>query len=239
MASMPVDLDRRVRNTPTADAERLGAALAGTIRAGGAGEREQREAVLRLRSGMGANPGLLAWLSGAESVREIDLLFEAEGAGRARAVAEVARCAADRGERVLIAAPSRAAADAAVACLPGELTVIRLEEPGAGPCTLAGVAAELRERALAEAGEAGDPLLADWRERMARPPAQLYGELLRNADVIAATWLGCGRPEFADLEYDLVVVDGADRMPRPVALVPLVRARRAVLIGRRGGPARG
>ncbi len=231
---MPVDLDRRVRNTATADAERLCTALELAIRVGGAGEREQREAVLRLRAGMAANPGLPAFLGGAHDVPGMDCRKEPEGAGRARAVAEIAGRAAAAGERVLIAGPSRAAVDAAVALLSVELTVIRLEEPGVGPRTLDGIADELRERALAATAGADDPLLRDWRERMGRPPEQLHGELLRLADVIAATWLGCGRPEFGDLEYDLVVLDGADRLPPPVAVVPLVRARRAVLIGARG-----
>ncbi|BCY12669.1 hypothetical protein L3i22_077570 [Actinoplanes sp. L3-i22] len=229
---MPVDLDRRAREAATADAGRLCAALERAIRIG-AGEREQREALLRLRSGMCANPGLVALLGGATAVPSIVSLRKPEGAGRSRAVAGLASAAVARGARVLIAGPSRAAADEVVARLSGELTVIRLEEPGPGWRTLDGLAGELRERVPATA----DPLLRDWRERLSRPSGRLRRELLRHADVSAATWLGCGRPEFADLEYDLVLIDGADRLPPPVAIVPLVRARRAVLIG--SGPAHG
>lgn len=217
MASMPVDLDRR---------ERVCAELTRAIRAGDAGAREQREAVLRLRAGMCANPGLVAFLGGAHDVPQIDCRKATDGT-----VAEIVAASTARGERVLIAAAGRAEIDEAVALLPAELTVIRLEEAGTGWRTLDGAADELRERALVETKGAADPLLRDWRDRIARPSRRLRGELLRHADVIAATWLGCGRPEFADLEYDLVVVAGAARLPLAVAIVPLVRAGRAVLIG--------
>ncbi|MEV0895486.1 AAA domain-containing protein [Actinoplanes sp. NPDC049802] len=83
-------------------------------------------------------------------------------------------------------------------------------------------------------GRAG--LLREWRQRAARPSRQLHAELLRYADVIATSCLGAGRPEHADLEFDLVVVEDASRVPVPAALVPLVRARRAVLVGETGRP---
>ncbi|MBB2944221.1 hypothetical protein FB565_003950 [Actinoplanes lutulentus] len=78
-------------------------------------------------------------------------------------------------------------------------------------------------------GRAG--LLREWRQRAARPSRQLHAELLRYADVVATTCLGVGRPEHGDLEFDLVVIVDAGRTGLPVALVPLVRARRAVLAG--------
>ncbi|MEU4690215.1 AAA domain-containing protein [Actinoplanes sp. NPDC023714] len=78
-------------------------------------------------------------------------------------------------------------------------------------------------------GRAG--LLREWRQRVARPSRQLHAELLRYADVVAATCLGVGRPEHGDLAFDLVVIVDAGRATLPVALVPLVRARRAVLAG--------
>ncbi|WP_328477282.1 AAA domain-containing protein [Actinoplanes sp. NBC_00393] len=77
-------------------------------------------------------------------------------------------------------------------------------------------------------------LLREWRQRAARPTRQLHTELLRYADVLAATCLGIGRPEYGELEFDLVVVEDAGRVPVPAALVPLVRARRAILAGATG-----
>ncbi|MEU4557936.1 AAA domain-containing protein [Actinoplanes sp. NPDC023936] len=82
-------------------------------------------------------------------------------------------------------------------------------------------------------------LLLEWRQRAARPSDQLHAELLRYADVVATTCLGAGRPDHGDLEFDLVVLVDAGRTALPSALVPLVRARRAVLAGDAGrGPLR-
>ncbi|MEU4426232.1 AAA domain-containing protein, partial [Actinoplanes sp. NPDC024001] len=77
-------------------------------------------------------------------------------------------------------------------------------------------------------------LIREWRQRAARPSRQLHPELLRYADVVAATCLGAGRPEHGDLTFDLVVIEDAGRITVPAALVPLVRARRAVLAGEAG-----
>jgi hypothetical protein len=80
-------------------------------------------------------------------------------------------------------------------------------------------------------------LLREWRQRAARPTHQLHAELLRYADVVAASCLGAGRAEYGDLEFDLLILEDASRVPLPAALVPLVRARRAVLVGQTGRPA--
>ncbi|GGN18760.1 hypothetical protein FHR83_004035 [Actinoplanes campanulatus] len=82
----------------------------------------------------------------------------------------------------------------------------------------------LRERAQ---------LLADWRARLEQPSEQLHAELIRYADVIGATCIGVGvqRNRLADLDFDLAVVDEAGQIPLPSTLVPLTRARRAVLVG--------
>jgi hypothetical protein len=79
-------------------------------------------------------------------------------------------------------------------------------------------------------------LLREWRQRAARPTRQLHAELLRYADVVATTCLGAGRPEYGDLEFDLLILEDAAQVPVPEALVPLVRARRAVLVGETGRP---
>ncbi|MEU4221892.1 AAA domain-containing protein [Actinoplanes sp. NPDC026623] len=76
-------------------------------------------------------------------------------------------------------------------------------------------------------------LLAEWRERLSRPSEQLHPELIRYADVIGATCIGVGvqRNLLSDLDFDLAVIDEAGQIPLASTLVPLVRARRAVLVG--------
>lgn len=95
-----------------------------------------------------------------------------------------------------------------------------------GLAALAGHCQELEPVLRRRAG-----LLREWRQRAAGPTRQLHAELLRYADVVATTCLGAGRPEHGDLEFDLLVLEDASRVPVPAALVPLVRARRAVLVG--------
>jgi hypothetical protein len=75
-------------------------------------------------------------------------------------------------------------------------------------------------------------LLAQWIGDASGESSQLYPELLRYADVLASTCTGAGsRPELADLDFDLAIVDEAGQIGVADALVPLVRARRAVLVG--------
>ncbi|GIE36054.1 hypothetical protein Ait01nite_090990 [Actinoplanes italicus] len=100
---------------------------------------------------------------------------------------------------------------------------------------LADLAGRCRELEPVLRGRAG--LLREWRHRTARPTAQLHAELLRYADVVAASCVGAGRPEYGDLEFDLLILEDASRVPLPAALVPMVRARRAVLVGQTGRPA--
>ena len=94
---------------------------------------------------------------------------------------------------------------------------------------LAGFAAHCAE--LEPVLRARAALLREWRQQAGLQSRQLHAEVLRYADVVAATCLGVGRPEHGELEFDLVVIVDADRVPLPVALAPLVRARRAVLAG--------
>jgi ATP-dependent RNA/DNA helicase IGHMBP2 len=75
-------------------------------------------------------------------------------------------------------------------------------------------------------------LLARWADEASGETDQLYPELIRYADVLAATCTGAGsRPELADLQFDLAIVDEAGQIGVADALIPLVRARRAVLVG--------
>ena len=75
-------------------------------------------------------------------------------------------------------------------------------------------------------------LLMNWREELAKPTDQLYPELLRYADVVGATCIGAATARgLQDIEFDLAIVDEAGQIGLPDLLVPLVRAKRAVLVG--------
>ena len=75
-------------------------------------------------------------------------------------------------------------------------------------------------------------LLAKWIDDASADSTQLHPELLRYARILASTCTGAGsRPELADLDFDLAIVDEAGQIGVTDALVPLVRARQAVLVG--------
>lgn len=75
-------------------------------------------------------------------------------------------------------------------------------------------------------------LLTAWRDDAAKESTQLYPELIRYADVIAATCSGTATvDELGDIDVDLTIIDEAGQIGLPDALVPLVRAKRAVLVG--------
>lgn len=76
-------------------------------------------------------------------------------------------------------------------------------------------------------------LLADWSAAVESCQAeQLYPELIRYADVIGTTCTSAGsRSEIVAEEFNLVIVDEAGQVPTSDALIPLVRGKRAVLVG--------
>ncbi len=75
-------------------------------------------------------------------------------------------------------------------------------------------------------------LLAEWHKEVSGETEQLFPELIRYADVVAATCIGvASRPELSDVDFDLAILDEAGQIGVANALVPLVRARRAVLVG--------
>lgn len=75
-------------------------------------------------------------------------------------------------------------------------------------------------------------LLRQWRATLERRTEQLYPELIRYADVVGATCIGVATSKYlADISFDLVIIDEAGQISTPSLLVPLVRARRAVLVG--------
>ncbi|MDX6739034.1 DEAD/DEAH box helicase [Actinocorallia sp. A-T 12471] len=90
--------------------------------------------------------------------------------------------------------------------------------------TAAGSALALMRRRL--------DLLTSWRAQLDRRTEQLYGELVRYADVVGATCIGSATSEHLDdVGFDLTIVDEAGQISTADLLVPLVRAQRAVLVG--------
>ncbi|WP_178855113.1 DEAD/DEAH box helicase, partial [Streptomyces acidiscabies] len=75
-------------------------------------------------------------------------------------------------------------------------------------------------------------VLAQWRDDVRAANGQLHAELVRYAHVVGATSSGSAGPALlTGVEFDLVVVDEAGQITTADALVPLVRAPRAVLVG--------
>lgn len=75
-------------------------------------------------------------------------------------------------------------------------------------------------------------LLTSWRANLERRTEQLYNELVRYADVIGATCIGSAANKRLDeVDFDLAIIDEAGQIRTADTLVPLVRARRAVLVG--------
>jgi hypothetical protein len=76
-------------------------------------------------------------------------------------------------------------------------------------------------------------LLDEWRLQLSDRADQLQAELVRYADVVGATCIGVAieRNMLSDLDFDVAIIDEAGQIPITSTLVPLVRARRAVLVG--------
>jgi superfamily I DNA and/or RNA helicase len=75
-------------------------------------------------------------------------------------------------------------------------------------------------------------LLQEWRGRVGEAEQDLQRELVRYADVVAATCIGTATTTLlAELRFDLAIVDEAGQISLPNLLVPLVRTRRSVLVG--------
>ncbi|MCU7731069.1 ATP-binding protein [Actinoplanes sp. KI2] len=75
-------------------------------------------------------------------------------------------------------------------------------------------------------------LLGEWRDRISDLSVQLEREVARYADVVGATCIGTDTSALiAGLEFELAIVDEAGQISTPNLLVPLVRAKRAMLVG--------
>lgn len=75
-------------------------------------------------------------------------------------------------------------------------------------------------------------LLSEWRAQVREPGDDLHHEVVRYSDVVAATCIGTATTALlTDLTFGLAIVDEAGQIATPNLLVPLVRARRSVLVG--------
>lgn len=85
-------------------------------------------------------------------------------------------------------------------------------------------------------GDASDPntniikLLQDWSAVFGRTP-EFQLPILQRANVIAATCLYAGGAQLRDQTYDWAIIDEAGRATATELLIPLVRARRIILVG--------
>ncbi|HXM55993.1 MAG TPA: DEAD/DEAH box helicase, partial [Candidatus Dormibacteraeota bacterium] len=74
--------------------------------------------------------------------------------------------------------------------------------------------------------------LHEFRARLGEAGDSLEREVIRYADLVAATCLSCGTsPLLAHEEFDLAIVDEAGQVSVPNLLVAAVKARRMVLVG--------
>jgi AAA domain len=75
-------------------------------------------------------------------------------------------------------------------------------------------------------------LLDLWRDKVRETGEDLHHEVVHYADVVAATCIGTATTRLlADLTFDLAIVDEAGQIATPNLLVPLIRAKRSVLVG--------
>ncbi|QXJ20316.1 ATP-binding protein [Actinomadura graeca] len=169
----------------------------------------------------------------AAAARDLDAATRADPSVRAAAdAAEAAAFRLDGCRAAARKAALEASAAVAAVALPPSLDDTG-PGPGAGTGPDAGLARLLQwlHRTLPLL-EARARLLAEWRREVAGAAEQLYPELVRYADVIAATCIGAAsRPELSGVDFDLAIVDEAGQIGVADALVPLARARRGVLVG--------
>ncbi len=75
-------------------------------------------------------------------------------------------------------------------------------------------------------------LIQDWHQELQARTEDLYPLLVQTADVIGATCIGAATARaLADVTFDLVIADEAGQISLPDLLVPLVRGKRALLVG--------
>jgi tetratricopeptide (TPR) repeat protein len=75
-------------------------------------------------------------------------------------------------------------------------------------------------------------VLNDWQELLQTRHQALYPTLIQMANIVGATCIGIDTDaRFEDLQFDLMIADEAGQIQVMDLLVPMVRARRSVLVG--------
>jgi ATP-dependent RNA/DNA helicase IGHMBP2 len=187
---------------------------------------------------------------------DISLVWGPPGTGKTRTLVEVVRQRALRGERVLCAAPSNTAVDnLGIRLADAGLRVVRIGHPARVNPALIGLtldaqverdgalelarewrdrAAAVRKLAMAKRGPEARELWSEARgldRDASREIAKSEANILSRAQVVLATCAGCDSSLLRDAVFECVVVDEATQAPDPMLLVPLSRAKVAVLAG--------
>lgn len=75
-------------------------------------------------------------------------------------------------------------------------------------------------------------ILANWVSELEQDQSSFEATLLRIVKIIGATCIGAQtNPHFKNVEYDVVIVDEAGQIPMENLFVPLVKAKKIILIG--------
>ena len=187
---------------------------------------------------------------------DIAIVVGPPGTGKTRTLVELVRQRVARGERVLCAAPSNTAVDnLGIRLADAGVRAVRLGHPARvspklvsltidaqvdadGAADLAREwhdrAGALRKQAIGRRGPEARELWSEARaldRDAAREIANTQRAILERADVVLATCVGCDSPMLGATIFDAVVVDEATQAPDPLLLVPLARAKVAILAG--------
>jgi len=191
---------------------------------------------------------------------DLALIHGPPGTGKTRTLVEVVRQRVRRGERVLCAAPSNAAVDnLGLRLAEAGLRTVRLGHPArVHPALIeltldaqvdadgaSRLAREWRDRARqlrrSATGKRGPEAKECWAEARAldrdaaREIANAERAIVDRAEVVLATCAGSEHPLLGlgdqRIVFDCAVIDEATQAPDPLLLVPLGRARVAVLAG--------
>ena len=188
---------------------------------------------------------------------DIAVIHGPPGTGKTRTLVELIVQRVRRGERVLCTAPSNTAVDnlgVRLASL-GGVRAVRLGHPARVSARLATLtidaqvdadgatklAREWRDRARqlrkTAAGRWGQEAKELWQEARALDRdaqtelANAARGIVDRAEVVLATCVGAAHPLLGDQVFDCAIVDEATQAPDPLMLVPLSRAKVAVLAG--------
>jgi superfamily I DNA and/or RNA helicase len=187
---------------------------------------------------------------------DIALIHGPPGTGKTRTLVEVVCQRVRRGERILCAAPSNTAVDnLGVRLASAGVRAVRLGHPArVSPALMqltldaqvdadgaTKLAREWRDRARAlrksAAGRWGAAAKELWQEARAldrdaaKELATSARRIVDRAEVILVTCVGARHSLLAETLFDCVVIDEATQAPDPLLLIPLSRAKVAVLAG--------